>query len=204
MFKKIEFKELIEIALGDRSITQYANESDVNRTYISKIINEKLDSPPSPEILKKLAEHSQGRVTYKELMLIAGYLEGIESMEKLKDMIEIPIVESLSNLDKIKGYKLISKDKVKYDGHFFFKMKDDSMLNSGIKAGSLVLIRRQPEIDNEDIAAIIVDSNELLRKVYIVNDKLLLQPDNPNFKNELVSNEDVKIIGKSISVITDL
>lgn len=204
MFKKTEFKELVEIALGDRSITQYANESNVNRTYISKIINEKLDSPPSPEILKKLAEHSQGRVTYKELMLIAGYLEGIESMEKLKDMIEIPIVKSLSNLNKIKGYKLISKDKVSYDGHFFFEMKDDSMLNSGIKAGSLVLIRKQPKIDNENIAAIIVDSNELLRKVYNVNGKLLLQPDNPNYKNELVSNEDVKIIGKSISVITDL
>lgn len=60
----------------------YPNQRDLanqlkllNRTYISKYINLKLDNPPRPEVLKELAENSRGITTYEELMVICGYIE---------------------------------------------------------------------------------------------------------------------------------
>lgn len=45
------------------------------RTYISQYMNMKLDEPPKPRILKKLANASNGITTYKELLDICGYSE---------------------------------------------------------------------------------------------------------------------------------
>ena len=39
-------------AIGDNTITDFAKICNVNRTYLSKYINEKLDNAPGPEILK--------------------------------------------------------------------------------------------------------------------------------------------------------
>jgi transcriptional regulator with XRE-family HTH domain len=74
MFNKTNFKIILEKALGNRTKMQYSDESGVNRTYISKYLNEKLDNPPNPDIIKKLAEVAQNNVTYEDLMIAAGYL----------------------------------------------------------------------------------------------------------------------------------
>lgn len=75
MFNKTNFRIILEKALGNRTKMQYSDESGVNRTYISKYLNEKLDNPPNPDIIKKLAEVAQNNVTYEDLMIAAGYLE---------------------------------------------------------------------------------------------------------------------------------
>lgn len=75
MFDKKKFKILLEKALGDRSKTEYANASGVNRTYISKLLNEKLDNPPTPDIIKRLSNVAHNGITYEQLMKAAGYLD---------------------------------------------------------------------------------------------------------------------------------
>ncbi|WP_051412184.1 helix-turn-helix domain-containing protein [Halonatronum saccharophilum] len=82
MFNASKFRSLIEQARGDRSNSEYARESNVSRTYISQAINESLEKPPSPEILKNLANVAQNNVTYEQLMDAAGYLAGINSNKK--------------------------------------------------------------------------------------------------------------------------
>jgi len=77
MFNTSKFRKLIEKARGDRSNSEYARESNVSRTYISQSINKSLEKPPSPEILKNLANVARNNITYKQLMDAAGYLEGI-------------------------------------------------------------------------------------------------------------------------------
>ena len=74
MFDKLRFKKILEDALGGRKITEYADESGVNRTYLSKYLNLRLDSPPGPEIIKRLAEKAHNKVTYEDLMSAAGFL----------------------------------------------------------------------------------------------------------------------------------
>lgn len=74
MFNKLKFADLLLKAIGDRTASAYAEITGVNRTYISKLLNEKLDNPPGPDILNKLASAAHGGVTYEELMNAAGYL----------------------------------------------------------------------------------------------------------------------------------
>lgn len=83
MFNKDKFKNLIEKAKGDRSISQYSRESDVSRTYISQSINKTLDSPPNPDILRRLANKAKNGVEYKDLMSAAGYLKDVIFENKL-------------------------------------------------------------------------------------------------------------------------
>lgn len=74
MFDKENFKFLIEKAMGNRKISQYAEDSGVNRTYLSKYINQRLDNPPTPDILKRLSNSAHNNVTYNQLMMAAGYI----------------------------------------------------------------------------------------------------------------------------------
>ena len=84
MFDKLRFKKTLEDALGDRKTTEYAEESGVNRTYLSKYLNLRLDSPPGPEIIKRLAEKAHNNVTYEDLMSAAGFLSNINQTRDLK------------------------------------------------------------------------------------------------------------------------
>lgn len=69
------------------SMTEFGKKADLDRSYISKYINKKLDNPPSPDILKKISEASNGIVSYYELMEICGYID-LSSVFLLNDGFE--------------------------------------------------------------------------------------------------------------------
>lgn len=69
------------------SMTEFGKKADLDRSYISKYINKKLDNPPSPDILKKISEASNGIASYYELMEICGYID-LSSVFLLNDGFE--------------------------------------------------------------------------------------------------------------------
>ena len=76
MFNKNKFAEIIKkISETYESQRKFAIVSDINRTYLSQYMNMKLNKPPKPETLEKIANASNGIVTYKELMLICNYID---------------------------------------------------------------------------------------------------------------------------------
>lgn len=84
MFDKKKFSNILQkISDTYESISEFAEKSKVNRTYISKYINEKLDAPPSPKVLLKIANNSNKITNYEELMLTCGYLEKDMEIEEL-------------------------------------------------------------------------------------------------------------------------
>lgn len=57
MFDKEKFSNIIQnISSYYKNSTEFSETAEVNRTYISKYINKKLDNPPSPDILRKIAD----------------------------------------------------------------------------------------------------------------------------------------------------
>lgn len=75
MFKDTEkLKKLVDKAIGEESITDFAKKSGVHRTYLSKLKNDSLSHDPKPGILRKIAENNT-KVRYVELMVAAGYLD---------------------------------------------------------------------------------------------------------------------------------
>lgn len=75
MFSKEKFQDFLIKARGSRTNKDFSIDSGVSRAYISGYINKKINKPPTPEIIKKLAKVSHNNVSYESLMKAAGYLE---------------------------------------------------------------------------------------------------------------------------------
>lgn len=85
---------------------------------------------------------------------------------------------------------------------FTLKCEGDSMIGARICDGDIVYIKQQSTIENGQIAAILVDGTEkLLKRVYITNDSIILQAENPAYPPRSYFKEDmnrVSIIGKVV------
>lgn len=100
MFNKEKFSEkLIEIIKNYSSITDFSDKSGAERSYISKYIHKKIDSPPSPNVLKRIAEYSNGTIDYYELLDICGYisLHNILDTEAFRKVSNDPNVQKFLN-----------------------------------------------------------------------------------------------------------
>ncbi len=85
---------------------------------------------------------------------------------------------------------------------FTLKCEGDSMIGARINEGDLVYIRQQSTIENGQIAAVLIDGTEkLLKRVYINDDSIILQAENPAYPPRVFSKEDmnrVSIIGRAV------
>ena len=96
MFDKEAFANMLKkINSTYDTMTEFAEKSGVDRAYISKYINMKLDNPPTPKILMKIANHSNGITTYDELMNICGFTIYSTSLEKTKNAQSILAYDNL-------------------------------------------------------------------------------------------------------------
>lgn len=76
MFDKNKFAQIIKnIKETYSSQEDFSKKSGIGRTYLSQYMNMKLEEPPKPKILQKLANSSNGITTYVQLMVICGYYE---------------------------------------------------------------------------------------------------------------------------------
>lgn len=93
---------------------------------------------------------------------------------------------------------------------FCLRCKGDSMINARIYDGDIVFIRKQPMVENGEIAAVLVDemadvSEATLKRVYIYEDKIMLIAENPAYPPMVYSNEDmnsVRIAGKAVAFLS--
>ena len=86
MFDKAKFAQIIkEIKNTYTSQEEFSKKSGIGRTYLSQYMNMKIDKPPKPEILEKLAFHSNGIVGYLQLMAICGYINDNTNFSALQN-----------------------------------------------------------------------------------------------------------------------
>lgn len=84
---------------------------------------------------------------------------------------------------------------------FTLVCKGDSMVGAGIEDGDVVYIRQQPEVENNEIAAVMIDGEATLKYFKRVGDMVLLSPANREYEPIVVSGEnlgEVKIVGKAV------
>ena len=70
-----------------------------------------------------------------------------------------------------------------FDADFCLIAKGDSMIGARIHPGDAVFIRRQDSAENGQIAAVIIDGDATLKRVYYypAQQKLILCPENPKY-----------------------
>lgn len=85
---------------------------------------------------------------------------------------------------------------------FALKCKGDSMINARIYNGDTVYIRKQSIVENGEIAAVLIDDEATLKRVWLFNDHISLEAENPTVRPFVYWNEDmnnVRIIGKAVA-----
>ncbi len=71
------------------------------------------------------------------------------------------------------------------------------MIGARIHDGDLLLIREQPDVENGEIAAVIIDGEEaVLKRVYRSNGQIVLQAENPSVPPILAPPAKVRIVGR--------
>jgi hypothetical protein len=68
-----EYIKLLKIAQGDRQQKIFAEDAGISAAYMNKALSGKYKKPFMPALLRKIADASEGRVTYKDLLIAAGY-----------------------------------------------------------------------------------------------------------------------------------
>lgn len=90
----------------------------------------------------------------------------------------------------------IEKELVAGGDYFWMRVEGDSMINAGIHPGDLVLVRRQPFVENGQIAVVdIFDDGVVIKQVYRAGNRLVLISANPAYMPMSVSPENCRIIG---------
>ncbi len=92
---------------------------------------------------------------------------------------------------------------------FCLKAKGDSMINARILDGDIVFIRQQPMVENGEIAAVIINDEATLKRVYYNQGegKLVLQSENPSYEPFVYVGEelnDISILGKAVAFQSDV
>lgn len=92
---------------------------------------------------------------------------------------------------------------------FCLRAKGDSMINARIFDGDLVFVRKMPIVDNGDIAAVVIEDEATLKRVYYDRENNLLQlvAENPRYKPFVYRGEEldhVRILGKAVYFMSAL
>ncbi|MBQ8603867.1 MAG: helix-turn-helix domain-containing protein [Oscillospiraceae bacterium] len=168
------------------------------------------------DILEPLAEILETTPAYLmgwEKPNITDVFSSVGGMKKINNAIpvptgkRIPIIGSIAcgtpilAQENIEGYLSINPD----DGaDFCLVCKGDSMLPR-CQNGDLVLIRKQPTVENGEIAAVRIGDEATLKKVYRPSpDQLMLIAENSDFPPIILTKEEINTVsieGKAIGFV---
>lgn len=93
------------------------------------------------------------------------------------------------------------------DATFCLRCKGDSMIGARIHDGDIVYIHQQPTIENGEIAAVLIDNEATLKRVYRQADKVILQPENPAYPPLVFVREEInqiRILGKAVCFLSSV
>lgn len=185
-----------------------ANIVKVSKQTIQKYENNIITNIPSDRI----------ELLAKALNCSPGYLMGWEeeqinifSFDNIRPMPEMKKVPRLGTIAC--GEPILANEEhgefdtlpidIKCD--FTLVCKGDSMINARIYDGDIVAIKAQPTVENGEIAAVIIEDEATLKRVYQIGDTLILQAENPSFADLQYHGEElnqIRILGKAVYFIS--
>ena len=206
------------------SMKDFSEASGISKAYVGLLEKNihpttKKEIAPSIEVIKKVAD-AMG----KDFDSIFNQIEGNVSLGQNKSMensklpdgafpyvagkiTKIPLIGvvncgvPLFSEDNIEEYiDTPSEDLESGETYFWLRAKGDSMINVGIYAGDLLLIRKQDDVNSGDIAVVSVNGNDAtLKRIIKKENAIILQPENPSYDTKIFVGselENVKIRGR--------
>lgn len=203
-----EFRKRLGLSVDD-----VAEKLKKNRATIYRYESDDIENLPAP-ILEPLAKVLQ--TTPAELMgweqspaPAAGDLPDLPNIFPVQTK-KVPLLGTIAagvpiyadeNFD---GYRECTED---IDADFCLKIQGDSMIGARINDGDIVFIRKQEDVDNGEIAAVLIEDEATLKRVYKEKDSLILQAENPRYAPIVYTAEsyvECRILGKAVAFQSDI
>ncbi len=205
------FLERLEDILKQKGISKKNFLADLNLNINSISQWRSRGTVPAGKTLDRIAEY---------LGVSVDYLLGKSNTPepgKVINIFDIPGIEAMPNTKKIPllgdiacGDPILAEENlegyIKLDeginADFALRCRGDSMINARILDGDIVYIRQQPMVENGQIAAVLIGTEATLKRVYIKEDAIILQPENPAYEPMVFTKDtaaDIRILGKAVA-----
>jgi repressor LexA len=129
-------------------------------------------------------------------------LTAVASVEH-NETVDVPIVGTiaagtpLTAVENVDGSIALDRNMFGNDDIFSLRVKGDSMKNAGIFNGDIAIIRVQPQVDDGEIAAVIIEDEATLKRVIREDGRVVLRAENPDFQDIVVPpDRQIAIAGK--------
>lgn len=138
--------------------------------------------------------------------------ERIEGLQRVTALIKVPVLgtiacgEPIMAEENYEDYREEIADMLPTGKLFYLQCKGDSMAPT-IPNSAYVLIRQQENVEDGEIAAVIVngDTEATLKRVKRQGDIVLLIPDNKEYSPYIITKENpARILGKALKMSADL
>ncbi len=92
-------------------------------------------------------------------------------------------------------------DSTEKTSDFCIRMSGDSMIGARIYDGDIVFIKSQEDVEDGDIAAVMVENVITLKRIFKLGDRLQLRSEHPAYQPVMIGKDDIdfKILGKAVS-----
>lgn len=186
---------MTQTELADALSTTKQNIYKYENGIISNIPSDKIEA--MAEILKTTPAYLMG---WEEETVLPPNIEPLGSMQK------IPLVGQIACGTPILAEQNI-EDYVDLPGHiradFALTCKGESMIGAGIRTGDIVYIRKQEEVENGQIAAVMVGNDEAtLKRVYAKEGVVQLVAENQSIAPAVFIGEEtaqIHIVGLAVA-----
>ncbi|MFR6448302.1 MAG: transcriptional repressor LexA [Peptoniphilus grossensis] len=176
--------------------TEFARELGYPETTVSNWFNK--NTYPRPDKIQEMANYFGVRRT--------DLTENNEEQQApLKNAKSVPIIGTIAAgspllaEENIVDYFLIDS---RVDADFGLTVKGESMINADIFDGDIVFIRQQPDLENGEIGAILLDNEATLKRFSKTNDSVILQAENPSMTDwpRVYTDGNIRVLGKLVGV----
>ena len=159
---------------------------------------------PKADKMQKIANYFGVSVSY----LIGETETAIPTYDNIipmPSMTSVPLLgtiacgEPITAVENIEDY--VAKPE-SIDADFALRCKGDSMVDARIFDGDIVYIHQQPTVNNGEIAAVLIDDEATLKRVYISDGTITLMPANQKYPPLIYSGEqlnNIRILGKAVA-----
>ena len=152
----------------------------------------------------------------KELIALYEKSKTLNSIPKIENLISLPKTKKIplvgtiacgtpiTAVENVEDYIDMSED---VHADFALRCKGDSMINARIFDGDIVYIRQQPDVENGEIAAVLVEDETTLKRVFKHKDSLELRAENPTFSPLYYEGEElntIRILGKAVAFLSEV
>ena len=137
------------------------------------------------------------------------YLIGNVHMTKKKNA--VPVLGHvqagipIDAIEEILDYEEITPEMAAHGEYFALQVKGSSM-EPRMREGDVVIVRKQPDVNHDDTAIVLVNGGEAtIKRVLKTEAGIFLAPNNPTFETKFYSNKDiaelpVQILGKVVEL----